>query len=610
MDLADLIATTTAVFFALLGIWAALDRRHWFLRFAVVAAVVAAPLLIPAYELTLQFGLAVLLINAGIWLANLRSSWPPRLSLQSALLAMVVVAIVSLFVAAMPEWEAGQWADCISVGVCTAWTALACVALVYGRSTLPWRLSHFALLLLAAAASFVSIDVAGAAMAYYRRVPWQDAFGYALEQVPPRSLFRSQVRHHGLETSLGIAVSLAALVLARESRWFHNHEATASPRRRLAASRVSVAALALLISCPLLSLYFRLLNPPPLQHAPIPEDNGYDDLVAAGRMKSQDELNEILQRSFGPTSPAPISTEESELLNRICKRINEGLSKEIVFPHAKPNAPEHRNLEAASFAMWIQAERGFESGGFLKGKDGCRSWLDFAQRTRLLDDYRGLFRLSAEAETVYKCRDLLAELSASECLAAKQILLDYVAQLPPMSLLKDNEARWDSHRSWQKHLRIILADWSGRHCYESLEGHVHQSSVRVLLGASRLAIQAYYRDHGEVPADLEELVPDYLDEIPCDPWGNGTLRSIKNRRSLTVYSVGYDGVDQTCPVNGSNTPSNDMTARAPRYKLTECVRFMIADRLEPLARTLQQILVESGHLIRDNAARLQQAHAP
>jgi hypothetical protein len=36
-----------------------------------------------------------------------------------------------------------------------------------------------------------------------------------------------------------------------------------------------------------------------------------------------------------------------------------------------------------------------------------------------------------------------------------------------------------------------------------------------------LAIRAYSLDHGRSPAKLADLVPDYLPEVPKDPFGNG-----------------------------------------------------------------------------------------
>jgi hypothetical protein len=51
-----------ASFFALLGIWAAVVRRRWILRFALVTAVLLSTLLAPAYEVALEFATQISII--------------------------------------------------------------------------------------------------------------------------------------------------------------------------------------------------------------------------------------------------------------------------------------------------------------------------------------------------------------------------------------------------------------------------------------------------------------------------------------------------------------------------------------------------------------------
>lgn len=60
------------------------------------------------------------------------------------------------------------------------------------------------------------------------------------------------------------------------------------------------------------------------------------------------------------------------------------------------------------------------------------------------------------------------------------------------------------------------------------------------LAATRahLALRAFFSDHGSLPASLAELVPDYLDTVPRDPFGGAELRYSAERRSL--WSIGDD----------------------------------------------------------------------
>jgi hypothetical protein len=64
-----------------------------------------------------------------------------------------------------------------------------------------------------------------------------------------------------------------------------------------------------------------------------------------------------------------------------------------------------------------------------------------------------------------------------------------------------------------------------------------------------LALQLFYREHGELPADLSALVrAGYLKSIPADPFGKGEpfryRRSANTAEGGLVWSVWLDGIDQ------------------------------------------------------------------
>lgn len=58
-----------------------------------------------------------------------------------------------------------------------------------------------------------------------------------------------------------------------------------------------------------------------------------------------------------------------------------------------------------------------------------------------------------------------------------------------------------------------------------------------------LAAERYRLDHGRFPAQLDELVPDYLDALPVDPVDEKPMRYLTDEDGAVVYSVGQDGVD-------------------------------------------------------------------
>ncbi|HZL89500.1 MAG TPA: hypothetical protein VFB96_14140 [Pirellulaceae bacterium] len=55
--------------------------------------------------------------------------------------------------------------------------------------------------------------------------------------------------------------------------------------------------------------------------------------------------------------------------------------------------------------------------------------------------------------------------------------------------------------------------------------------------------QLYRRRHGEWPQALAELTPEYLTELPIDPFSNKPLIYGRRGQSFVLYSVGKDGQD-------------------------------------------------------------------
>jgi len=66
------------------------------------------------------------------------------------------------------------------------------------------------------------------------------------------------------------------------------------------------------------------------------------------------------------------------------------------------------------------------------------------------------------------------------------------------------------------------------------------------LAATALAIRLYEVDHGHRPETLAELVPEYLPQIPEDPFAKNrlTIRYLPHAAHPLVYSIGENGLDE------------------------------------------------------------------
>lgn len=76
-----------------------------------------------------------------------------------------------------------------------------------------------------------------------------------------------------------------------------------------------------------------------------------------------------------------------------------------------------------------------------------------------------------------------------------------------------------------------------------------------------LALQAYRRRHGDFPAALAALVPDYLNDVPldsCDRAGSPLLYRRDGPLQATVWSVGDDGTDSGGEVDSETSQPPDV----------------------------------------------------
>ncbi|MBD3176857.1 MAG: hypothetical protein GF320_16885 [Armatimonadia bacterium] len=79
--------------------------------------------------------------------------------------------------------------------------------------------------------------------------------------------------------------------------------------------------------------------------------------------------------------------------------------------------------------------------------------------------------------------------------------------------------------------------------------HEHEAQVASL--AVLCGLRLYAMDHGEMPESLDALVPDYLPEMPLDPFTGEPLIYHPPAEGLALYSVGPDGQDDGGQRRGS-----------------------------------------------------------
>ena len=83
-----------------------------------------------------------------------------------------------------------------------------------------------------------------------------------------------------------------------------------------------------------------------------------------------------------------------------------------------------------------------------------------------------------------------------------------------------------------------------------------------------LALRAYKLEHNVYPTKLQELVPNYLKQVPADPFGGEALRYKRAGNSYVLWSIGPDGIDDGgTPIQSSQGPIAGQAPRLPQIGL-------------------------------------------
>jgi len=265
-------------------------------------------------------------------------------------------------------------------------------------------------------------------------------------------------------------------------------------------------------------LIFQELQPlPSIQ--PLPNPNGYDDLVKAGEMMAIDvgnydkmnqaELRELVAKNAGALSLARTSSSNE------C-RVPFQFSQTYVENHIH-DLVNLRNLAHAFVAEGKLAE--MEN----RLNDATKSYLDTVRLGNeagrggvLIDEMVGLAIGSIGTGHLQKMVD---QLDAKSCREAAATLETLDAQRQSWSDILQQEHAWSRRTFTSLRYRIyqpLLAKMAGK-AYNKAEQKFKEQQTKTHQLTIDLAARAYELDKGHHPASPADLVPDYLKAIPQDP---------------------------------------------------------------------------------------------
>jgi hypothetical protein len=517
-----LLAVLAMTFVGLWSVWAGLGRAHWFVRMSVVLGWISLVVVIPAYELLVLFlvqaAVTIAILSAWrAWRVPARANEPPcggpvrcrwQYSVRDLLLLTVLVAWLSAMLTRVP---AQVWTD-FSIG----WQYWLLPAVIAG-----------------------GLASAGAWIALSRRRWWV--------RLPVACL-------------LFPSLLLIVWLMLAKAAGLVRVNATQSSRRRW-ASRAALALLSLLITLPLGAIYWRLATPLPIPRVALPNPNGYDTLIEAGKLLQSTNVPRVDTDSHAKLKDFVIRNDH------LYDLIQMGLARPCRVPVVWSD-PDGKWFSVAvdNFGHC----RGLATALSIKAKDAeFDGRIDDAVAANL-DTIRlgracsrgGLLcdRLTSdciEGIGLWGICELRKSLSKKQCVAIINVLTASTLQEAPTEDFLEREAIWnDNARGWMGRLIYTMRAITGEDdaMYRQISGSTDTLRQAVIRGRKRdsakmrllicdLAIRAYRLDHGRNPAKLADLVPEYLSGLPKDPFSGGQFVYRLTPKGYLLYSVGVNGVD-------------------------------------------------------------------
>lgn len=490
----------TGAIFTLVGlvsVWAALSRRHWFIRALVVAAVLSTTLAIRGHDAVLVFLLQSLVAMAVIgalkaWRTRSRradaatdsehepasdSTVPsvsedagpkcPQFSLLDLMLMVLVVAAICGLVVQTPPHLRMEW------------PAIVILGLSFGGLTLCLRREF-------------------AAVIFRRNRPkW-------LARRPIRGKLRLAFR-----LFVAVILPLSIILLLLPGAYFHH----------------------------------RVINPLPRPTVVMPVPNGYEDLVRAGEMLKNVTVPD---RETATTEEFRAFVQDNVEVFDI---IRLGLSREcrVRLTYNASDFSGYGNLQL--FRALIAEGKLAEAEGRLG--DAVTSYLDAVRFTEAMS-YGGMVTDdmvggALEREGVRQLVRIIDSVPHRELKRAIDLLqaIDSRRESPEDVLARDRI--WIEHNGVGKQWRagILLLSYSPEcaDCVRGMSSGMKHRQGQTRLAICKMAIRRYQLDHDRLPGTLADLVPEYLGSVPEDPFGGQPIVYRPDSAGPILYSVGPDRRD-------------------------------------------------------------------
>jgi hypothetical protein len=303
-------------------------------------------------------------------------------------------------------------------------------------------------------------------------------------------------------------------------------------------------------------------------HAPkhaLPNPNGYDDFVRAGNlivgdMGSFGDLDQNALRELVSSNAEPLRLLRLGL-TRTCSfptdvaLTNQGwMIGEL--PHLKYSAlllrAEGRLAEmdgrpgdaADSYLQAIRFGNEISRGGFLINR---------------------LVGIACEAIGQVALAKLVSSLVPQKAADVAKELQKIDQERVGFDEIKHNERRFGTHELFKERNPVhwITGAWEAWRMTRRYEIRNKILIAHERLLAAELALRCYRSEVGRLPARLDDLIPNFLSNVPLDPFTDRPMIYRPHATNWLLYSIGQDGIDDGGAPAGKLSTKGDILFDSP-----------------------------------------------
>jgi hypothetical protein len=309
-------------------------------------------------------------------------------------------------------------------------------------------------------------------------------------------------------------------------------------------TRIGIVALAVAAGLVALTLAFILgsLTPPRL---PLPNPNGYDDFLAAGKLVAGRIADHPL---FDRDRLRGVVATNKEAL----RLLRLGLTRQCSVP---------TDAALTNVAGWSAELGRLKHLAHLLGDEGRWHELEGRPAEAALV-YAEIIRFGNETSRggflIHRLVGISCEAIGCSLLAKLVPRLEGEDARPVIAELERVDGArvtWDEIRRNERKLSAsgpgvglnpvlwVRNLWQARQVSRMAEGGVKRIMAQERLLLTELGLRCYVSERGQVPAGLGVLVPDYLSRVPQDPFSRKPLVFRPQGTNWLLYSIGTDAVD-------------------------------------------------------------------